>query len=201
MLPYYCDVESKILSRFLDFQTLLGQFYDFSATQIKIFAQELLNLFDANHKLLICGNGGSAADSQHIAAEFVSSFAFGLNRKSLPVISLTTDTSILTAISNDFDFKLVFGRQVEGLGLPGDGLLVISTSGESSNCILAAEIARNIGMKVFSLTRTDSTLVKKSDHSIAVPSKNTQYIQQCHMVAYHIVVELIENSLIERSKS
>jgi len=191
-------VNHIVNKRVSEFQETLTQFSLLCTDQIQKLADDLLVLFTSQHKILVCGNGGSAADAQHIAAEFVSSFAHGLRRQSLPAISLTTDSSVLTAISNDFDFKLVFKRQVEGLGKPGDGLLVISTSGESENCMLAAESARNIGMKVFSLTRVDSTLARNSDVSITVPSQNTQYIQQCHIVAYHIVVELIENSLMER---
>jgi D-sedoheptulose 7-phosphate isomerase len=191
-------MQDSIKLRFTDFKSVFADFERVCSESILTFAEQLLSIFDKENKLLICGNGGSAADAQHLAAEFVSSFAFGLKRKSLPAISLSTDSSILTAISNDFDFKLVFSRQVEGLGMPGDGLLAISTSGESSNCILAVERAKDIGMKVFSLTRTESSLSRISDFSIAVPSKDTQYIQQCHMFAYHVVVELIENSLMNR---
>jgi D-sedoheptulose 7-phosphate isomerase len=106
----------------------------------------------------------------------------------------------MTAISNDFGFKIVFGRQVQGLGNPGDALLIISTSGESENCIYAAECAKNMGMKVYSLTCADSTLERISDVAVSVPSKNTQYIQQCHIIAYHIVVELIESALVNKVK-
>lgn len=189
----------KIVQLRLDeFSDVLAQFNKECALKIEKLAEELISIFETKGKLLICGNGGSAADAQHLAAEFISSFAVGLTRKSLPVVSLSTDTSILTAISNDFGFDLVFKRQVEGLGSAGDGLLVISTSGSSVNCLLAAEGARKIGMKVFSLTRSGTELEKKSDLSIAVPSQNTQYIQQCHIVAYHILVELVENSFISK---
>jgi D-sedoheptulose 7-phosphate isomerase len=190
----------KIDLRFSEFEETLIRFRKDCSEAIEEFSVGLLSVFEAEGKLLICGNGGSAADAQHIAAEFVSSFAFGLKRKSLPAIALTTDSSILTAISNDFDFKLVFGRQVEGLGKPHDGLLAISTSGESSNCIFAVQSAKRMGMKVFSLTRADSTLSSISDFSISVPSQNTQYIQQCHMIAYHMIVELIENAIMARSE-
>ena len=184
--------------RFTEYFETLRRFRTECSPQISHFAEELLSIFERRGKLLICGNGGSAADAQHLAAEFVSSFALGIERKSLPVISLSTDTSIITAISNDFGFDLVFKRQVEGLGSPGDGLLAISTSGSSRNCLLAAEKAREIGMKVFSLTRSQSELARVSDVSIAVPSENTQYIQQCHMLAYHTIVEVIENSLVRK---
>lgn len=189
-------MRNTVSLRFSEFNKALIAFEDSCTESITNFAQQLISIFESKGKLLICGNGGSSADAQHLAAEFVSSFAFGLKRKSLPAISLTADSSILTAISNDFDFKFVFGRQVEGLGMPGDGLLAISTSGESLNCIFAVERAKEIGMKVFSLTQSNSTLSRIADFSIAVPSKNTQYIQQCHMIAYHIIVELIENSIM-----
>lgn len=198
---YYPWVDTTIEKRISEFKVILNEFQNTCVSQINRFAKELLEIFDGNHKVLICGNGGSAADAQHLAAEFVSSFGLGLKRKSLPVLSLSTDSSIMTAIANDFEFNLVFRRQVEGLGTLGDGLIVISTSGESSNCLLAAESAKKIGMKIFSLTRVGSTLENISDFSIAVPSQNTQYIQQCHVIAYHIIVELVENSIMKRAQS
>lgn len=155
-------------------------------------AKILVSTFNAGGKLLICGNGGSAADSQHLAAEFVSSFGVGLRRKSLPAIALTVDSSIMTAISNDFDFELVFSRQIEGLGSPGDALLALSTSGESRNCLLACTKAKEIGMTTLALTRRESTLYKSSNYSIGVPSDNTQHIQEAHIVLYHCIVEIIE---------
>lgn len=193
-------MDSIIKKRFSEFNSTLEQFYNVCHSQIYSLAQEIFDLFDKQRKLLICGNGGSAADAQHIAAEFVSSYSFGLERKSLPAIAISTDSSIMTAISNDFGFNMVFGRQVQGLGIPGDALLIISTSGESENCIYAAECARNIGMKVYALTCADSTLDRIADVAVSIPSKNTQYIQQCHIIAYHIVVELIENFLVKKSR-
>jgi len=191
-------MDNILEQRFSEFNAILMHFQSECGAQIITLAQELLAIFQNNNKLLICGNGGSAADAQHLAAEFISSFGVGLKRRSLPAISLATDSSVMTAISNDFDYSLVFQRQVEGLGSPGDGLIAISTSGESSNCLLAVESAKKIGMKIFSLTRVNSTLESISDFSIAVPSQNTQYIQQCHLIAYHIVIELIENSIMTR---
>jgi len=153
----------------------------------------LISTFERDGKLLICGNGGSAADAQHLAAEFVSSFSFGLERKSLPAIALTVNSSVLTAVANDFNFDLAFSRQVEGLGVAGDALLVISTSGESANCLAAAETAKQLKMTTLALTRVDSTLYKKVDIAIGVPNQNTQHIQECHIVLYHCIAESVDN--------
>jgi D-sedoheptulose 7-phosphate isomerase len=165
--------------------------------EIEAVGESLIYGFRNGGKLLICGNGGSAADSQHLAAEFVSSFEYGLSRKSLPAISLTVDSSILTAISNDFSFDLVFSRQVEALGVIGDMLLTISTSGKSQNCIQAVEAAKKIGLTTLSLTRQDSPLYDASDLAIGVPSTNTQRIQECHIVAYHILAGLVDSEFMK----
>lgn len=164
--------------------------------EIDTVANELTKIFKNNGKLLICGNGGSAADAQHLAAEFVSSFSFGLSRRSLPAIALTTDTSVITAISNDFNFELVFARQVQGLGNSQDALLAISTSGESKNCIAAVEEAKKIGMRAIALTSNPSTLYRLVDTAIGVPFKNTQYVQECHLISYHILADLVERAFL-----
>lgn len=177
---------------FSEILTLLPLFQEQSRDQLIATAELLVNTFSSGNKLLICGNGGSAADSQHIAAEFVSSFSKAIQRKGLPAISLTVDTSVITAYANDYSFNGVFERQVEALGVAGDVLLVLSTSGESVNCLQAAKKARSSGLKVIALTKSNSILCEYADLNITVPSKNTQHIQECHMIAYHILVELIE---------
>ena len=151
------------------------------------------------HKLLLCGNGGSAADAQHIAAEFVGRFL--QDRKALPAIALTTDTSSLTAIANDYGFDRVFSRQVEGLGAAGDVLIAISTSGRSPNIVAAAEQARRQQITVIALTgEAPSALAELADVVLAVPSGYTPHIQQAHITLLHVLCELVERQLFgERS--
>ena len=151
--------------------------------------------FESGNKILICGNGGSAADSQHFAAEFVSSFSKLIKRQGLPAIALTVDTSILTAFSNDYGFEGVFARQVEAYGGKDDILIVLTTSGTSKNCKMAVQKAKEIGMRTIAFTRTDGEICGEVDLSIEVPSDNTQHIQECHMIAYHIVTELVEEKM------
>ena len=146
-------------------------------------------------KLLLCGNGGSAADCQHMATELVGVLTKELKRPGLPAIALTTDTSFLTAYSNDFGFEGVFERQVQALGAPGDVLIGISTSGNSRNVLLAAEAARRAGMSVIALTGSGGALGGLADVAIRVPSSNTQYIQESHLTIEHIICELIEQEL------
>ena len=188
------------LRRLNEVEELLPRFRAECKSQIEEVASEISNIFHSGKKLLICGNGGSAADAQHFAAEFMSSFMLKLDRRSLPAIALTTDSSILSAIGNDFGYEYVFSRQIEGLGLPGDGLLAISTSGTSSNCLKAASIARSMNLRILSLTRKGSVLSDMSDRSVRVPSENTQHIQECHVIAYHIITELVENKFKEENK-
>lgn len=154
----------------------------------------LADRLHAGHKLLICGNGGSAADSQHMAAELVSSFMMGLRRPGLPAIALTTDSSILTAYSNDFGYEGVFARQVQALGQEGDCLLAISTSGKSKSVLAAVEAARSQGMGTAALTgAAPNPLAGMVDHCVTMPSKDTQAIQTGHLVAEHVLCRIIED--------
>lgn len=151
--------------------------------------------FKNGNKLLICGNGGSAADSQHLAAEFTSTLTMSNLRPGLPAIALTTDTSFLTAYTNDFDFETVFARQVDTLGKEGDVLLCFSTSGHSKNVNAAAINAIAHKMKVVGFTgRTGGKLTQIIGHnnSLIVPSDKTTHIQETHMILYHILVEMVE---------
>jgi D-sedoheptulose 7-phosphate isomerase len=168
-----------------------------SGNSIERAALIITESFLLGNKLLICGNGGSAADSQHFAAELLSSFAKGLQRKSLPALSLTTDSSVLTAYSNDYGFDGVFERQISGLGKQNDVLCVISTSGKSQSCIKAAKSARAQGLKVIALTKMNSDLSLLADCAVEVVSNNTQHIQECHILIIHTIVEIIENLIIE----
>lgn len=167
---------------------------------IETSANLITECFLSGGKILICGNGGSAADSQHFAAEFVSAFARDLDRKALPALALTVDTSIITAFSNDFSFKKVFARQVEAHGRPGDVLIALTTSGSSKNCLEAVNQARKLGLKTIALTQVGGQISKIVDYSIEIPSKNTQHIQECHMVCYHIITELVEEALFRKEK-
>ena len=148
--------------------------------------------FKTGNKLLICGNGGSAADAQHFAAEFASSFNPKITRRSLPAIALTTNTSVLTAYGNDFAFEGIFSRQIEGIGKPGDVLIAISTSGESLNCLKAVETANSMGLVTIALTSQNSTLGHLSNLAIEIPDKNTQVIQAYHLTVYHYICEKVE---------
>jgi phosphoheptose isomerase len=148
--------------------------------------------FLADGKLLLCGNGGSAADCQHMAAELVSRFSRDLERRALPAIALTTDTSFLTAFGNDCGFEGIFERQVEALGSAGDVLIGISTSGNSPNVIRAVEAARKRNMRTIALTGNGGRLSAMADVAIAVPSADTQYIQETHLVVEHVLCELVE---------
>jgi phosphoheptose isomerase len=158
-------------------------------------AELITQAFSNGNKLLLCGNGGSAADCQHFAGEFVSLLSCDFERPALPAIALTTDTSFLTAYANDFAYEGVFLRQVEALGNKGDVLLGISTSGDSANIIKAIEYAKNKGLKTISLTGNKGRLSTLVDVSIAVPDGNTQHIQEAHIAIEHVICSLVERSM------
>lgn len=166
--------------------------------------QEAVNLiiqtFNQGNKIMVCGNGGSAADSQHFVGEFVCLLNKDFKRPALPAIALTTDSSILTAYSNDFGFNKVFTRQVQALGKPGDLLVGISTSGNSKNIIQAIKQARLLKIKTLVLTGQKGVLKDLADIAIAVPSDQTQYIQETHICIEHILCQLVEESLFNLKK-
>ena len=167
---------------------------EFSEKIVKL-AEILNDCFKKGGKILLCGNGGSAADAQHIAGELVVRLRSDSKRKALPAIALTVNPSILTAASNDFGFEKVFSRQVEALGKKGDCLLALSTSGESSNVNLAIKTARKIGMKTLALSgKKGGEMSRIADYSIIVPSSETQRIQEVHLLIGHIVCDLIERN-------
>jgi D-sedoheptulose 7-phosphate isomerase len=167
---------------------------EFSEKIVKL-AEILNDCFKKGGKILLCGNGGSAADAQHIAGELVVRLRSDSKRKALPAIALTVNPSILTAASNDFGFERVFSRQVEALGKKGDCLLALSTSGESSNVNLAIKTARKIGMKTLALSgKKGGEMSRIADYSIIVPSSETQRIQEVHLLVGHIVCDLIERN-------
>ena len=155
---------------------------------------ELGRAIRAGGKILFCGNGGSAADSQHLAAELVGHLR--RERRALAAIALTTDTSILTAVGNDYAFKDIFARQVQALGLPGDVLIGISTSGNSENVLVAAQTAQKQGLITIGLLGNGGgKIAPLVDHQVVVPSKDTQRIQECHILIGHIWMEMIEQEL------
>lgn len=152
--------------------------------------------FRKGKKLLICGNGGSAADSQHLAAEFIVRYKAKNERRALSAMALTTDTSLLTACANDFSFDDIFSRQVEGLGARGDVLIAISTSGNSENIIRAVKAAVEKGMEVIKLLGgTGGSLKESPGLSIVVPAAETSRIQEIHITIGHMICELVESEL------
>ncbi|MCX6152206.1 MAG: D-sedoheptulose 7-phosphate isomerase [Ignavibacteriales bacterium] len=156
----------------------------------------IIQSFRNGKKLLLCGNGGSAADCQHIAAEFMIRLSHHLTRPALPAIALTTDTSNLTAGGNDIGFENVFARSVEGLGINGDVLIAISTSGNSPNILKAVEAAKQKGIKVIGfLGGSGGRLKPLVDVAIVIPSQSTQRIQEGHITVAHIICELVETEL------
>ncbi len=161
---------------------------------IVAIAGRIVATFQRGGKVLLCGNGGSAADAQHIAAEFVSRFR--RERRGLPAIALTTDTSILTAIGNDYGYERVFARQVEALGQPGDVVVGISTSGTSASVLAAMRAARERGLTAIGLAgATGGLLIDHVDVCLCVPSQNTARIQEVHITVAHVVCEIVERSL------
>ena len=161
---------------------------------IKLVAQA----FEKGNKLFFFGNGGSAADAQHLAAEFVNRYL--MERPPLPAIALTTDTSILTSVSNDFTFSEIFSKQLKALGKKGDVAIGLSTSGNSPNVIRAIEMAKEMGMKTVAFTGMDGgKLAKKADITLLVPSSSTPRIQEAHILIGHILCEMVENHLFLKS--
>ncbi len=162
--------------------------------QIRQMAEKLLTTFRKGGKLLLAGNGGSAADAQHIAAEFVG--RYGLDRPALPAIALTTDTSILTAVANDLGYENVFARQLESLGKRGDLFLAISTSGNSENLLRALKLCAEKGIGRIGLTGADGgQMAPLCDICLRVPAKETPRIQESHILVGHILCSLIELAL------
>jgi D-sedoheptulose 7-phosphate isomerase len=168
-----------------------------SAAEVIARAAELIvACLRDGRKVLICGNGGSAADAQHIAGELVGRFL--KERRALPAIALTTDTTILTALGNDYSFDVVFSRQVEALGRPGDVLIGISTSGNSPDVLRAVEAGRRLGLRTIGLTgQSGGKLAAQTDLCVRVPSAETPRIQEGHIAVAHVVCELVENAIVE----
>ena len=156
--------------------------------------KNVLELYKTNKKTILAGNGGSAADAQHIAAELVG--RYGFDRPSIPSLALTTDTSNLTAIGNDYGYDYIFSRQLEGMGQEGDIFIGISTSGNSKNLINAFEIAKNKNILSVALVGKDGgEMAKKADIALVVPSGSTPRIQESHILIGHILCDIIEKEM------
>ena len=169
------------------------------APSIAAAADRLVSGLARGNKVLVCGNGGSAADAQHLAAELVNRFE--TKRRALAAIALTTDTSALTSIGNDLGFERVFARQVEALGNAGDTLVVVSTSGDSANIVAAVAAAKTRGMVVIALTGRDGGAVAEAltanDCEIRIPGSNTARIQETHLVVIHALCALVDDAVAQ----
>ncbi|HEV7799357.1 MAG TPA: D-sedoheptulose 7-phosphate isomerase [Pyrinomonadaceae bacterium] len=162
---------------------------------IEAAGKRICETLKVGNKILLCGNGGSAADAQHIAAELVGRYE--RERRAFPAISLTTDTSALTALSNDYGYEEVFARQVEALATSGDVLIAISTSGKSLSVIKAAEQARAIGCKTIALTGcSGEPLVSHCDLAVVVPSNRTSRVQEAHITIGHLWCEMVDAMVV-----
>lgn len=189
-MEFQGELNPIIAERFTDHLDVFGKTME-QMDVIQIMAERCKEALKAGNKVLFCGNGGSAADAQHLAAELIGRFQ--KERRSLASIALTTDTSILTAVANDYGYDEVFARQVEGLGRSGDVLIGISTSGNSANVVKAALKARDTGMHTIAFTGEGGGKLKDiCDITFAVPSKVTARIQEMHIMVGHIICELVE---------
>jgi D-sedoheptulose 7-phosphate isomerase len=168
-------------------------------TTVAEVSKLIVNALLQGHKIFLCGNGGSAADAQHIAAEFVGRFAF--DRPALPALALSVNTSCVTAIGNDYGFEFVFSRQIEALGQKGDVVIGISTSGNSANVLCGMSASRKLGIHTIALTgRTGGALKGAVDHCLCVPSTETARIQECHILVGHIICELVEQTIFREQR-
>jgi D-sedoheptulose 7-phosphate isomerase len=170
---------------------LKERFFSSYGEQVLAAADLLARVFKAGGKVLIFGNGGSAADAQHLAAEFVNRFQ--VERPPLAALALTTDTSILTAVANDYDFGQVFAKQVLALGRPGDLAWGISTSGNSPNVVAGLDAARGLGLKTLALSGRDGgPVAAAADLALTVPSRNTPRVQEVHITIGHVLCDLVD---------
>lgn len=191
-------LEQRIQKHFIDSADLKYQAAQVLSQPIAAAVRALLSCFTSGGKVLICGNGGSAADAQHFAAELVGRYE--RERPELAAIALTTDSSIITAIANDYDFEVIFSRQVRALGQPGDLLLAISTSGNSANVLSAIEAAHDREMVVVGLSgrgggKMQQTL-RDTDVHICVPHERTARIQEVHLLTLHCICEAVDAQLL-----
>jgi D-sedoheptulose 7-phosphate isomerase len=187
------DIIENILADSLKVKT---SFVRENSSNLILLAEKIAQAFTSDCKLMLCGNGGSAADAQHIAGEFINRFM--LERPPLPALALTTDTSIITSIGNDYSFDEIFSKQVKALGVEGDVLLAISTSGNSENILMAAKDARARGIYVAGFMGGDGgKLADMVDTALVVKSKITPRVQETHILAGHILCQLVDHVLFQ----
>lgn len=192
-------MKKHILREFSEAQRILANMAldEGLLSQLEKIAEHCIQCLNKQGKILLAGNGGSAADAQHMAGEFISRFAF--DRPGLPAIALTTDTSVLTAIGNDYGYEQVFARQIQALGQKGDIFLAYTTSGRSPNILLALKEARNKDLICIGLTGNRGGNIKEyCDYLLEVPSQNTPKIQEGHLVLGHILCGLVESSIFKK---
>ena len=195
ILPNPDNSSTELLTRSLQehleaIQALLAS----KLPEIEATGRVICDALEAGQKILLCGNGGSAADAQHIAAELVGRYE--KQRRAFPAISLTTDTSALTALSNDYGYDEVFARQVAALAVAGDVLIGISTSGKSPSVVKAADQARAIGCRTIALTGcSGEPLTSHCDFAIVVPSERTSRVQEAHITIGHLWCEMVDNAI------
>lgn len=192
-------MSSLLESELKTHQQVVEQTVAQQAAVIEQVTEAIVRCFRQGNKLLLCGNGGSAADAQHVAGEFVNRFRY--DRAALPAIALTTDTSILTCIGNDSSFDFVFSRQVEALGKPGDMLVGISTSGGSPDVLHALEAARRGGLLTVGFTgeKGRESMGALCDLCLVVPSADTPRIQESHIFAWHVICGAVERDLFPQN--
>ncbi|EGR1424105.1 SIS domain-containing protein [Vibrio vulnificus] len=184
----YLENSIKVKNRLLSSSEVLDR--------ISEVAELIVSAYERGNKVLLAGNGGSAADSQHIAAEFVSRFFY--DRPGLPAIAITTDTSMLTAIGNDYGFENLFARQVQAQGKEGDVFIGISTSGNSKNIVKAVEMAKKMGISTVVFCGETGVLKELVDYSICVPSDSTPFIQESHICIGHIICAIVEQKIFPK---
>ncbi len=190
-------MKNQVLASIAAHKKLLAEFEGRCVDAVVGAAEMITNSLKQGGCVYLCGNGGSAADAQHVAGELVGRFM--RERKALPAVALTTDTSVITAIANDYGFDDIFKRQVEGLVGAADVLWAFSTSGESRNVVAAAEAAKEKGAKVLAFTgKAGTRLEEVSDVCISVDAENTYSAQEIHQIAYHIICDLVEGESLSR---
>lgn len=197
-----CTQEAKLIIRddLREHLRVINSIASDLTEQIELLASVVVQALANHKKVLLMGNGGSAADAQHIAAELVGRFKS--DRRSLPALALTTDTSILTAISNDYSFEEVFRRQITALASEGDIVIGISTSGNSPNILSAIKAAQERGCRTIGMTGSHGgELAKVADLSLIIPSRETSRIQEAHITVAHIICNLVERSILKTAAS
>ncbi|MEE8299822.1 MAG: D-sedoheptulose 7-phosphate isomerase [Desulfatiglandales bacterium] len=190
-------MEKIIKKAFMEGLRVKEDFIKRNTSSLIHLAEHLSKAFTNNKKLLICGNGGSAADAQHLAAEFVNRFQ--LERKPLPALALTTDTSIITSVANDYSYDEVFSKQINALGVQGDILLAISTSGRSENVLSAIRTAKKKGLYTVGFIGGDGgEMWRLVDLALIVKSDQTPRVQETHILAGHLICELVDYILFQK---